>query len=243
LLFLFTLVDILNWSTEIQTERKVHDVLRSVEGFDKEALSHASTEERNVLPSPDDIKTERTHHSLIQGIESFDKNKLEPTETKEPKLPSAIDIEVERHANMPAPNLAEVPKVGQDFKKELDQVKLNPTQTNVKVRLPSESDIKEERSFQQHISGIEQFDKKQLHHQEPPSDITLPSADVLKTERAIHDVIEGVEKFDKNELHHAVPEVKNPLPTAEDIQREKELINKHWTSPGTSTLSRFLRPE
>lgn len=75
---------------DIQTERQVHDVLRGVEGFNKDGLHHTSTEERTILPSADDLKTERVHHSLIQGIEHFDKNKLEHAETKEPKLPSAI---------------------------------------------------------------------------------------------------------------------------------------------------------
>jgi hypothetical protein len=209
---------------EIQSERKVHDVLRSVETFNKDELAPTSTDERTVLPTVTDLKTERVHHSLIQGIEGFDKNKLEHAETKEPKLPSAIDIEVERHANMPAPDLSEVPKVGLDFKKELDQVKLHPTQTTVKVRLPSESDITAERSHHQLISGIEGFNKKQLIHQEIPECNQLPSADVIKTERVHHDVFQGVENFNKEELHHAVPEVKVQLPTAKDIEQERATL-------------------
>ncbi|XP_055345450.1 replication factor C subunit 2-like [Paramacrobiotus metropolitanus] len=213
--------NVLPTKEELQTERKVHDVLRSVEQFNKDGLQHAATEERTVLPSADDIKAERTHQSLIQGITSFDKNMLDHTETKEPKLPSAIDIEVERHANMPAPNLSEVPRVGADFKKELDQVKLHPTETNVKVRLPSESDISAERSHHNLISGIETFDKKQLHHQPPPSGTSLPSAEAIKTERQHHDILESVEKFDKNDMKHAVPAVKDHLPTAQDLAQER----------------------
>ncbi|OWA50286.1 hypothetical protein BV898_14808 [Hypsibius exemplaris] len=207
---------------DIQSERQVHDVLRSVESFQKDALAHTATDEKTVLPSADDLKTERVHHSLIQGIESFDKGKLENVETKEPRLPNAIDIEVERHANMPSPKLDEVPRVGPDFKKELEEVKLHPTLTNVKVRLPSESDLKDERSHHDFISGIAGFDKKQLTHQELTQSGTLPSADDLKTERKIHDVIEGVEHFDKKSLHHATPTEKIILPTAADIKAERE---------------------
>lgn len=206
---------------DIKSERQVHDVLRSVEGFHKDDLTHTATDEKTVLPSVDDIKSERVHHSLIRGIESFDKGKLENVETKEPRLPNAIDIEVERHANMPSPNLEDVPKVGPDFKKELDQVKLNPTQTSVKVRLPSESDIKDERSHHEFISGIEGFNKKQLTHQELSQSTTLPSADEIKTERQQHDVIQGVEQFNKKALHHAVPTEKIILPTADDIRNER----------------------
>jgi hypothetical protein len=207
---------------DLQTERKVHNVLRSVESFDKGELKNTETEERLVLPSADDLKTERVHHSLIEGIEHFDKNKLGHAETKEPKLPTAIDIEVERHANMPSPRLEELPKVTPDFKHELDQVKLHPTETNVKVRLPSETDLKDERSHYQFISGIEGFDKKQLNHCDIHDQTNaLPSAEALKTERAQHDVIQGVELFDRKSLKNAVPHEKIHLPTADDIQNER----------------------
>lgn len=213
--------EVLPTKEDIKSERQVHDVLRSVESFKKDDLAHAATEERGILPSADDLKTERVHHSLIQGIESFDKGKLENVETKEPRLPNAIDIEVERHANMPSPSLDAVPKVGPDFKKELDQVKLHPTTTNVKVRLPSESDIKDERTHHDFISGIAGFNKKQLTHQELTESATLPSADEIKTERTHHDVIQGVEQFNKKSLHHADCAEKIMLPTADDIKAER----------------------
>ncbi|GAV05863.1 hypothetical protein RvY_15927 [Ramazzottius varieornatus] len=177
---------------------------------------------KGVLPTKEDLQSERAHHSLIQGIEKFDKNKLEHAETKEPRLPNAIDIEVERHANMPSPNLNDVPKVGPDFKNELNQIKLHHTETQVKVRLPSESDLIEEKKHHDLISGIEGFNKKQLNHQEVQEASALPSAEDLKTERVHHDVIQGVENFDKKALNHANPTEKIVLPTAADIQRERE---------------------
>lgn len=206
---------------DLQSERQVHNVLRSVESFKKDDLAHTATDDKNVLPSADDLKTERVHHSLIQGIEHFDKGKLENVETKEPRLPSAIDIEVERYANLPSPSLDDVPKVGPAFKLELDQVKLHPTQTNVKVVLPSETDLKDERSHHEFISGIEGFDKKLMHHQVLSQSGSLPSADDIKTERAQHEIIQGVEQFNKKSLNHAVPTEKMTLPTAEDIERER----------------------
>lgn len=121
---------------------------------------------------------------------------------------------------MPSPRMEELPKVTPDFKQELDQVKLNHTQTNVKDRLPSESgalsvtlilflervtyfnhkeatrvclaDLKDERSHYQFISGIEGFDKKQLNHLDVSAEANnLPSAEVIKAERVQHDVITG----------------------------------------------------
>lgn len=190
--------------------------------INKVSLKPTESVVKGVLPTKEDLQSERAHHSLIQGIENFDKNKLEHAETKEPRLPNAIDIEVERHANMPSPNLNEVPKVGSDFKNELNQVKLQHTETKVKVRLPSETDLKEDKKHHDFISGIEGFNKKQLHHQQVQEASVLPSAEDLKSERVHHDVIQGVENFDKNALNHANPIEKIVLPSAADIQRERE---------------------
>lgn len=129
-----------------------------------------------------------------------------PTTEELPKMPSAFQEEVQQ---------------GVDLKQSAEPVE--------RVVLPTAEDIKEEKTHNELIDGVESYDKTQLTHCQPEVRNSLPTKDDIVQERTHNEVIDGVNEFNKDRLSHIETTEENVLPTADDIKVEKKL-DDDWRS-------------
>eukprot|EP00095_Tigriopus_kingsejongensis_P010086 snap_masked-scaffold774_size99688-processed-gene-0.3 protein:Tk10086 transcript:snap_masked-scaffold774_size99688-processed-gene-0.3-mRNA-1 annotation:"ib isoform4" len=105
----------------------------------------------------------------------------------------------------------DLPKLQDNIKDEiLSPHKLKETHVNEKNVLPSAEDVKQEKTHQSLIQGVETFQSDKLHHvktREPAS-----GADVVKTDMAHQGIVKDVSAFAKDNLKHVKTDEKNPLP-------------------------------
>uniref|UniRef100_A0A182FJ19 Thymosin beta n=2 Tax=Anopheles albimanus TaxID=7167 RepID=A0A182FJ19_ANOAL len=119
---------------------------------------------------------------------------------------------------------AEYPRVGADFKSELESFRpetLTKADTQEKNPLPTAEDVQSERAQRSVFEGIESFDASQLKHAETCEKNPLPDQEAIKAEKGVQHFIECIESFDTSRLKHAETLEKNPLPTREIIEEEK----------------------
>jgi len=122
---------------------------------------------------------------------------------------------------MAAPSVKDLPKMDETIQQEVaKEHNLKHVETTEKVVLPTADDVKQEKTHQGLIQGVEGFTPeklKKVNTREPAS-----GADVMKTEMARQGALDGVAKFDKTNLKDVETQEKNPLPDNEAIAAEKK---------------------
>jgi len=120
-----------------------------------------------------------------------------------------------------APALKDLPKIEGTLKDELVKPhELKKTEVTEKIALPTAEDLKQEKTHEGVLKGVEGFSSDMLtpvKTREP-----LSGAEVAKTEFAHQKAADAVKDFDKAQLKHAETQEKNSLPDSENIKAESE---------------------
>jgi len=122
-----------------------------------------------------------------------------------------------------APALKDLPKIEETLKDQLVKPHdLKKIEVSEKVVLPSAEDLKQEKTVEGVLKGVEGFSSDKLtpvKTKEPMS-----GAEVAKNEFAHQKAADAVKEFDKGQLKHADTNEKNSLPDSETIKAESEHI-------------------
>lgn len=120
---------------------------------------------------------------------------------------------------MSSPTKKDLPKLETSLQNEISSPHhLKHTETAEKVSLPTAEDVKQEKTHQALVEGVEKG--VELHHvktREPAS-----GAEVLRTELAHQTSVKEVGDFDKHKLKKVETNEKNPLPDQDAIRAEAE---------------------
>lgn len=120
-----------------------------------------------------------------------------------------------------APALKDLPKIEGSLKDELVKPhELKKTEVAEKIALPTAEDLKQEKTREGVLKGVEGFTADKLtpvKTREP-----LSGAEVAKNEFAHGKAADEVKDFDKGQLKHAETQEKNSLPDSENIKAETE---------------------
>jgi len=122
-----------------------------------------------------------------------------------------------------APALKDLPKIEGSLKDELVKPHdLKKTEVSEKSVLPSAEDLKQEKTHEGVLKGVEGFSKDNMtpvKTREP-----LSGVEVAKNELHRQKAADAVKEFDKTQLKHAETQEKNSLPDSENIKAESEHI-------------------
>merc|ERR1712235_51662 len=173
-----------------ETVEKV--ILPSAEDVNRERvpLDAASFQKENLKKVTPIVNDQVQRESSILKAANFDHQNLKKVETEEKtRLPSTEDIARERvpldAANFQKENLKSVATIespNRDINlmkvQSFDQSKLKKVEAVEKIVLPTDDEIKREKT----MVNITTFDKEQLKPTETVEKVTLPTADDIKNE-------------------------------------------------------------
>jgi len=115
----------------------------------------------------------------------------------------------------------DLPKVEANLKNEIEKPsELKHVEVAEKVILPSAEDLKQEKTHESLIKGIEQATPDKLQHVQ--TRVSATPTELMKTELAKDASLGAISGFNKDELKKAETVEKNTLPNPEAIKAEKE---------------------
>jgi len=121
------------------------------------------------------------------------------------------------------PAVKDLPKIDQTLAGQIaTEHKLKNVEVTEKNVLPSAEDLKQEKTHQGLLKGVEEFTPEKLNQvktREPAS-----GADVVKVEMAHDNTLKEVKDYDTNKLKDVKTVEKNTLPDTEAIKAEAEHI-------------------
>ena len=180
-------------SETLQTEKTRENILRGVEDFAREDLSHVKAPE--PLSGTDLLKQELSIKSINESVETFDSSLLKETKTEEKlNLPDAETIQSEKvHVNLMRELETGMPLSPVIPKEPLSGVDL----------------LKQELTHQQVLDGVSTFDKESLKVSELEEKSILPDAETIESEKSHLSHLKNIDQFDVSAL--------NPVRTAEPL--------------------------
>jgi len=122
-----------------------------------------------------------------------------------------------------APALKDLPKIEGSLKDELVKPHdLKKTEVTEKIALPTAEDLKQEKTHEGVLKGVEGFTADKLTPAKTRE--AMSGAEVAKNELARQKAADAVNEFDKAQLKHVETQEKNSLPDSENIKAESEHI-------------------
>merc|ERR1719309_698777 len=233
----------------LQVEKNRENLLKGVEEFSQQDLSHVQTAE--PLSGAELLKQELSMKSIADSVTTFDSSSLKTTTTDEKThLPDAEDIKSEKdHLNLLkevetgrdlAPVVPKEPLSGAALLKQelthqkvldgvstFDKEALKHNEIDEKLVLPDKETIESEKTHVEHLKGIGEFDQSTLTPVKVSEPLTGP--EVAKQETMRTNISEELKTFDKTELKLTETVEKVGLPDVDDINTEKQHID-HLTS-------------
>merc|ERR1719431_1066399 len=233
----------------LQVEKTRENLLKGVEEFSQDALSHVQTSE--PLSGAELLKQELSIKSIVDSVTSFDSTTLKSATTDEKThLPDAEDIKTERdHLNLLkevetgkvlSPVIPKEPLSGAALLKQelthqkvlddvstFDKEALKHSDVDEKSVLPDKETIEIEKSHVEHLKGIGEFDHTNLTPVKVAEPLSGP--DVSKQESMRTNISEELKTFDKTELKLTETVEKTGLPDVEAITTEKKHMD-HLTN-------------
>jgi len=168
----------------LQTEKNRENLLKGVEEFSHEELSHVKSPE--PMTGAEVSKQELSMKSIVDSVTTFDTTTLKSATTDEKIiLPDNETIKSEKeHLNL----LKEV---------ETGRV-LAPVVS--KEPLSGVALLKQELTHQKVLDGVSEFDKEVLKHSEVEEKIVLPDQETIEIEKSHVEHLKGIGEFDRNVL-------------------------------------------
>jgi len=168
----------------LQTEKTRENMLKGVEEFSHEGLSHVKTPE--PITGAELLKQELSIKSIVDSVTTFDSSSLKSATTDEKiNLPDAETIKSEKeHLNL----LKEV---------ETGRV-LSPVVP--KEPLSGAALLKQELTHQKVLDGVSGFDKEVLKHNDLEEKIVLPDKETIEIEKSHVEHLKGIGEFDQANL-------------------------------------------
>jgi len=122
-----------------------------------------------------------------------------------------------------APALKDLPKIEGSLKDELVKPHdLKKTEVTEKIALPTAEDLKQEKTHEGVLKGVEGFTADKLTPAKTRE--AMSGAEVAKNELTRQKAADAVNEFDKAQLKHVETQEKNSLPDSENIKAESEHI-------------------
>jgi len=229
----------------MDSEKTRENLLKDVEKFPSESLTHTKTSE--PLSGAELLKQELTMKSLVDSVSSFDSSALKNAETDEKShLPNAEDIQQEKnHLNLlkevesgralspvvPKEPLSGAALLRQELthQKVIDGVTsfdkdgLKHFDTEEKVVLPDMATIETEKTHVEHLKSIGDFDPTNLKPVKVAEPLSGP--EVTKQESMRTNISEELKTFDKSDLKLTETNEKVGMPDVGDIHMEKQLMD------------------
>jgi len=229
----------------LKTEKNRENLLKGVEEFSHEELSHVKSPE--PLTGAEISKQELSIKSIVDSVTTFDTTTLKSATTDEKViLPDNETIKSEKeHLNLLkevetgkvlAPVVSKEPLSGVALLKqelthqkvldgvsEFDKEVLKHSEVEEKIVLPDQETIEIEKSHVEHLKGIGEFDRNVLT---PVREgVSLSGPDVSKQESLRTNISEELKTFDKTELKLTETVEKISLPDVGAISSEKQHID------------------
>lgn len=229
----------------LQTEKTRESLMKGVEEFSHEDLSHVKSPE--PLSGVELLKQELSMKSIVDSVTTFDSKSLKSATTDEKmNLPDAETIKSEKeHFNLLkevesghilTPVVSKEPLSGAALLKQelthqkvLDSVSgfdkeiLKHSDVEEKIVLPDKETIDIEKSHAEHLKGIGEFDQANLVSIKVAEPLSGP--EVSKQESLRTNISEELKTFDKTELKLTETVEKVTLPDAGAITSEKQHLD------------------
>merc|ERR1719309_983153 len=233
----------------LQVEKNRENLLKGVEEFSQQDLSHVQTAE--PLSGAELLKQELSMKSIADSVTTFDSSSLKTTTTDEKThLPDAEDIKSEKdHLNLLkevetgrdlAPVVPKEPLSGAALLKQelthqkvldgvstFDKEALKHSDVDEKSVLPDKETIEIEKSHVEHLKGIGEFDHTNLTPVKVAEPLSGP--EVSRQESLRTNISEELKTFDKTDLKLTETVEKLELPGVEEITTEKQHLD-HMTN-------------
>jgi len=188
----------------LQVEKNRENLLKGVEEFSQQDLSHVQTTE--PLSGAELLKQELSMKSIADSVTTFDSSSLKTTTTDEKThLPDAEDIKSEKdHLNL----LKEV-ETGRDLAPVVP-----------KEPLSGAALLKQELTHQKVLDGVSTFDKEVLKHSDVDEKSVLPDKETIEIEKSHVEHLKGIGEFDHTNLTPV--KVAEPL-SGPEVSRQESL--------------------